>query len=689
MSLEASSLRQKVLVFAGGLGFMEGVACFIWLLTIPADTKNTLLWGFSIQRLFILGIIAVGSITCLVISWLFVRREKFLERFFIVLGNSRFLGRVNLLLGSGFLIFLGLLVVPPPGLMSFGSAAHQRLSPLLVLGVLCLLQTIVVIDLLAWPTVKQWGIQAKKQIQSLEPSLLIATVLLLISAVLASFQVYYIYYNSGEEGDTIAVGWLSSKGWVLYKDVFSHHFPFPYFYVALIVKLFGTTILPIRLSLIFLRTLVFGISMKFSRYRLALGITALGWSLVGHLYLGNALIYYSFSGIFVVGCLAIGISFINDEREVTRTGLFMLGLFGGLAIMSDPLMLFPTSAIIIFVMLSLVSKRSRAKKWSHIGSESLAVVAGYGLFFGSYLIYALLTKSLTDFIQNGILFNIVIYSKYTPPFTLGNWLRTLASGLDIGNPLWFANVSPFYQWDSFTSLDYWVFSGFFYHAVILLAASMCLWKRKFLAGVTLYVTASLTMIRSVTLFYAAPFVLVAFFVCAWLISGEAFSSSPSLSRPSQRIGLGAQKTLWLVVVLAFAWLNIRGAGFLLADINRLNYDYYFGRQAHETTIYRTLARHCAGARLLVYPLDPIIYFFAQIPPASKYIYMTPWTAEIGQAEVVKALSDQPTMLFIDRNAEIWGYPIEDYMPDVLRYVDLNFTPAKNGVNVSPLLETCR
>jgi hypothetical protein len=136
--------------------------------------------------------------------------------------------------------------------------------------------------------------------------------LLFLSVLIALTQVYYVYYNFGDEGSTITIGWLVSKGWVLFRDVFSHHFPLAYVFVALVIKVFGSSILTIRLSLIFFRTLVFGISMIFSRYRLALGITALAWSLIGHLYLGNSIDLNSHSADFSWVCsVAIGFDLIE------------------------------------------------------------------------------------------------------------------------------------------------------------------------------------------------------------------------------------------------------------------------------------------------------------------------------------------------------------------------------------------
>jgi hypothetical protein len=59
-------------------------------------------------------------------------------------------------------------------------------------------------------------------------------VLLSISFLIALTKVYYSRFV--DEGDNLSVGWLLSQGSILYRDVFSHHFPFPYYWVAGVVR---------------------------------------------------------------------------------------------------------------------------------------------------------------------------------------------------------------------------------------------------------------------------------------------------------------------------------------------------------------------------------------------------------------------------------------------------------------------
>ena len=69
-----------------------------------------------------------------------------------------------------------------------------------------------------------------------------------------------------DEADNLVVGLLLTRGYVLYRDVFSHHFPFPYYWVAAIVSLFGKSIFAVRLSVWLFQIVSFGIAMKLSGF---------------------------------------------------------------------------------------------------------------------------------------------------------------------------------------------------------------------------------------------------------------------------------------------------------------------------------------------------------------------------------------------------------------------------------------
>lgn len=68
---------------------------------------------------------------------------------------------------------------------------------------------------------------------------------LLCLAFVAGYQ--YLFWNVFvDEGDTLAIGWLITRGYRPYVDVWAAHFPLPDYWVAGIVSPFGNSIFAVR-----------------------------------------------------------------------------------------------------------------------------------------------------------------------------------------------------------------------------------------------------------------------------------------------------------------------------------------------------------------------------------------------------------------------------------------------------------
>jgi hypothetical protein len=81
---------------------------------------------------------------------------------------------------------------------------------------------------------------------------------------------------------------------------------------------------------------------------------------------------------------------------------------------------------------------------------------------------------------------------------------------------------------------------------------------------------------------------------------------------------------------------------------------------------------------------------AQIPPATRYTFMSPWVAEYGQDEVIKDLhliKDKPVLVLIEKEADVWGIPVKDYLKNLIQELDQEYIPVDNHVYISPGLKT--
>ena len=108
------------------------------------------------------------------------------------------------------------------------------------------------------------------------PGIILLGVSILIDLVL----LYYLRFV--DEGDTMTTGWLMSQGYVLYRDLFSHHAPLPYAWAALVTLIAGRSFMALRLSVILFKVGLIGLGMRLSRQYMLLGIVALVWSSIGH-----------------------------------------------------------------------------------------------------------------------------------------------------------------------------------------------------------------------------------------------------------------------------------------------------------------------------------------------------------------------------------------------------------------------
>jgi len=95
--------------------------------------------------------------------------------------------------------------------------------------------------------------------------------------------------------------------------------------------------------------------------------------------------------------------------------------------------------------------------------------------------------------------------------------------------------------------------------------------------------------------------------------------------------------------------------------------------------------NCGGTdvRLAYYPVDPLVYFFAGMEPPGRFTYLQPWVAELGQLETIEALRTTPTVVYIETDANIWGYTAADYLAPMIIFLNENYVPVAENTWVAP------
>jgi hypothetical protein len=603
--------------------------------------------------------------------------------------------RMAILLTAG--LFLVLLVaiwvlVFSPYALTRLIGYYQRWQPLFVWGFLIVIQ-LYGLAALTQPTTS-WSqtakellhhpfwIQARKRLESPAAGFTLLAIAFLLGLTKLVFGQF------ADEANNLVYGWLVSKGYVLYRDVFSQHFPFAYYWTAVVVSLFGNSQAAVRVSLLVLQAGLFGFSMWATRLYLPIGLATLVWGLTSQFHRGNMILYDNFDGTFLTVAFILVFFALLARSRIRKVTLIVTGLCLGCAFLSNPLLIYP--GFLIFLGLFLSGWKARDDSGWREGLRRLVWAGGAAsLVLGVYLVYLLVSGTFQDFYRDAVWFNAVIYDQYTDgsPNRLGAIFFQLFSGLDIFNPQWTKHVSPFIQLginrNSFASEDLyysWIFSSLLFRLSILLCTLGLMLKRKFLTGIFLYVFAAALLTRAETSWHAIPFIWLSLFAGAYFI--VSFSQIPKINFSNQswlktidRVVRPGWGVVLAVFLLMFGWSAASGAYFLVDNHAALNDHHFINRLARFGDQLRSLSCNQDDLKVLIYPYNPMVYFVTQIPPASKYMFMHPWVAQVALPELIPDLQQQnSTIIEVKTDKTVWqAYAVKDYLAELITYLNQNYT----------------
>jgi hypothetical protein len=364
------------------------------------------------------------------------------------------------------------------------------------------------------------------------------------------------------------------------------------------------------------------------------------------------------------------------------------------------LLIYP--ALVILLGLFLSGWRAADESgWRESLRRLIWTGAAAGLILGVYLAYLLVSGTFQDFYRDAVWFNAVIYDQYTDgsPNRFGTIFFQLFSGLNLFNPQWAKHVSPFIQLginrNSFANEDLyysWIFSSLLFRLSILLCALGLLLKRKYLPAIFLYVFAAALLTRAETSWHAVPFIWLSLFAGAYFIVN--FSKIPKLdfskkswARVVDRISPAVWVPVFAVFLLMYSWSAAAGAYFLIDNHAALNDHHFVNRLVRFGDQLRSLSCNQDDLRVLIYPYNPMVYFVTQIPPASKYMFMHPWVAQVAMPELIPELGQQnSTIIEVKTEKTVWQqYAVKDYLADLITYLDQNYQQVNDTLWMSKSL----
>jgi MFS family permease len=489
--------------------------------------------------------------------------------------------------------------------------------------------------------------------------------MLTIACLVGCLTVYYGKFI--DEADNLVVGLLIRQGYVLYRDVFSHHFPFPYYWTALTILIFGKSILAARLSFWLFQIVAFGFAMKFSRFHLSLGLAALLWSIIRYLYSGNMVLYHGFSGGALVAIFAIILSMLLDATEPERKRCLVLGVFSSIALFSDPFTIYALGA----GFLVLISWRPKAAFFTGM------VIFG---FLSIYCLYLLASGTLGDFWNSAILFNSQIYNSYKPVnlSKFSELFNSLKTGLDLVNPEWY-RLDPLREIGG--NFDKWFFTGFLYRFSFLAVAVCLSLLKKFKPALMVYLTGAAILANSEAGMRMSGFVMTALVALFILITQEGLEASKPRFINTFRVVtslFAGVMVCWLAIRVTTNIYETR-ASFTSATVNLLDWK--------SARILETACNQ-PDVMLADYPNGIYSYWFTGYKPATKYTFLWPWVAKVGQDEIIETLDknqDKPVLIYM-HEMNVWNrYPTSKYLALLYDFLENNYVKVDDGTYLSPKL----
>ena len=484
-----------------------------------------------------------------------------------------------------------------------------------------------------------------------------------------------------DESDTLAVSAYMIQGECLYRDLFSHHFPLAYYFTACIFKVTGPAFEAARFCLYLLQCGMFALVMMLTRRTLLVSISVIAWGIVGPYFLWHMDLYQVFatlavwSAAFLVLC-----DLIFNDIQSPFAGYF-LGICMTLAVLADPLTVFPFGLIMI-VWWTRQHTRTDIIQPLLILAAGLTVVAGL----------LITTDSATDFYEQVILFNQNVYSQYTPTRCLDihKIIRFTGSLLDLFPGKW---IIPLLKTNllSPNNASRYLLTGVLFRAgIVILSMSFLSRKRWGCAFFTYFITVlachkfGQSFRGQLLYFWGITCIVVG-------LSLKIFPWKANVFRP-RTFGSNLHR---LMDTILMGCRYVAGAGLVALTVQagiqtkELKPQFTLSRQFKPNICraieFKRLARDVPGVRIADYPGGVATCFHSDLKHLNRHLYLWPWVADAYMPEIVAGLKGYPAIIHLNAKGSIWNIPIQRYLKPLTDSLCSDYYYIGNNIYLSPEL----
>ncbi|KPL11273.1 hypothetical protein AMJ85_04005, partial [candidate division BRC1 bacterium SM23_51] len=440
-------------------------------------------------------------------------------------------------------------------------------------------------------------------------------------------------WTHANEVNNLTGAWLVSDGWVAYRDFFTHHAPFAYWFAAPMVRIFGANIATCRWTLLAFYAMALAVlywANRRSSRPFSFGLFVLFVALGHVLYMGHL---YLYDGVFAFAILLIFHQFwrFDEQHAMQWRDWVVVALAVFVAISATVTAAYALALLTV----GLAVKHFRFERRKYPVLRAVGVCGIVAVPLAGAAVYLWATGSLRDFYEQLYLFNVRYYRLHAGYETWAPSLSPLAFLFaSAGRGMGFLFEAVLFRHGAIECVLAWCNVG----VVVTLAATGRWLTALFYAA---YIcTLMLRMYAS----YQAPYIVQSLWAAAWLL--QPIGERASAAWRSLREGTPA-------VPASFADLVRSAAAILLIILLAQAYIADSALERRSEMPDEEVAQLCArltspGERIAVLPDAAAIYVGSgrkpAIPSFSYYPFVDRW--EQLRRQMVESIENQKAKVMV-------------------------------------------
>lgn len=466
------------------------------------------------------------------------------------------------------------------------------------------------------------------------------------------------FYFDSDEGDVYLCGMLISRGRLVYKDFASQHMPVMYYIAAAFSLLGASSVYQFRLYFYLLFSLMWALNViwygdRLNWFGLLFGPICYIVQ-IRFIFLGTAVLSEHMQSV-CMAMLFYELLCFHETHTLTSGNYIRLAMAIFLSIGSAFTSVFPVFFLALTVFALEIAyfirqdAQGRALWRKEIIPRYLKLVVACIIPFLALALYYVFKNCLADFYYWAYEFNVTVYSKYQG--TGGSVLQSLFIGFYyMLTPLRniALNTASLLQAGltaaTFVAI---IMTGFIHRSVILPL------------GLMLMVNACQTR-GDITYFHSMHAVMLQ---CAIVGYAAGWLAGRIPKKP-----LRACACLLMAGLILFPFRgNLKNIGHIIVPSEWTPDP---GSISQTVDIITD-----EGDRIGNATLNPSIYMYSGTVPAAITDASIKWAWDgAGEQVMAQLRADPPKVYVFDRNMATWGYALRDYAPELIEFIDSNYTP---------------